>query len=202
MSTMPAVRRPYCAGRAPVIRLKLPRKLESRNCPNAAGPSGSRMPLMRYDTLACSLRTCRFPLAAESLVTPGSCRSTSVSGALVPCGSASMASRLSVVGAVPTGVKMVLRSASNLSVADCDGADGADGADGCAVRAGVAGAAGALAAGAGCTAVAGCARGAVRTGVGAGGAVTVTGGTDSVPGDAGGAPGCSAGCGGAGVAPG
>ena len=128
-----------------------------------------------------------------------------MSGALVPCGSASMASRPSVVGAVPTGVKMLLRSVSNLSVADCagaDGAEGADGADGCGVRAGVAGAVGALAAGAGCTVVVGCARGAVRVGVGAGGAVTVTGGTDNVPGDGGGAPGCSAGCGGAGVAPG
>src|SRR6516162_3368992 len=199
MSTMPAVRRPYCAGSAPVIKLKLPTKLESRNWPNAPSPSGSRMPLMRYDTLACSLRTCRFPLAAESLVTPGSCRSTSVSGALVPCGSASMASRPSVVGAVPAGAKMLLRSASNRSVADCDGADGADGTDGCAVRAGVAGA---LAAGAGCTVVAGCARGAVRTGVGTGGGVTVTGGMVTVPGDAGGAPGCSVGCDGAGGAPG
>src|SRR6516225_8798842 len=197
MSTMPAVRRPYCAGRAPVIRLKLPTKLESRNWPNAPRPSGSRMPLIRYDTLACSLRTCRFPLAAESLVTPGSCRSTSVSGALVPCGSASMASRLSVVGAVPTGAKMLLRSASNLSVADCDGADGAegaDGADGCAARAGAVGAVagagrvGAVAAGAGGVAVAGCARGAVRAG-GVGGAVTVTGGTVSVPDGAGGEPG-------------
>ena len=98
---------------------------------------------------------------------------------------------------------MLLRSVSNLSVADCagaDGAEGADGADGCAVRAGVAGAVGALAAGAGCTVVEGCTRGAVRAGVGAGGGVTVTGGMVTVPGDGGGAPGCSAGCGGAGVA--
>jgi len=62
--------------------------------------------------------------------------------------------------------------------------------------------AGALAAGAGCTVVAGCARGAVRTGVGTGGGVTVTGGMVTVPGDAGGAPGCSVGCDGAGGAPG
>jgi hypothetical protein len=118
---------------------------------------------------------------------------------LVPCGSASMFSRVSVVGEVPTGVKMLLRSLSNLSVADCAGADGADGR---AVRAGVPDAAGTRGAGAGCTVVAGCARGGVRTGVGVGGAVTVTGGMVNSPGDVGGGLGCSAGCGGAGVAPG
>ena len=59
--------------------------------PNAPTPSGSMMPLMRYCRLACSLRTCSSPLAAESCDTPGTCSSTLSSGVLVPCGSASSA---------------------------------------------------------------------------------------------------------------
>jgi hypothetical protein len=59
------------------------------------------MPLMRVCTLTCSLRTWKLPLAAESWVTPGN-RSTIFSiVALVPCGSASIALWLIVLGAVP-----------------------------------------------------------------------------------------------------
>src|SRR6266700_2850342 len=55
-------------------------------------PSGNRMPLMRYCTLPCSLRTWIWPLAAESWVTPGACSSSLSTGVLEPCGSASIAS--------------------------------------------------------------------------------------------------------------
>ncbi len=56
-----------------------------------------------------------------------------------------MVSRVRVVGAVPSGAKMLLRSASNLAVGVS--APGV-GADGCAVRAGAVGALGAGAGGA------------------------------------------------------
>ena len=57
--------------------------------------SGSRMPLMRKARLSrCSLRTWKFPCCAESCETPGNCSSTFSKGVLLPCGSASMASRL------------------------------------------------------------------------------------------------------------
>ena len=76
MSTTPAVRRPYCAGSAPVISARLPTNLVSSTWPKPEMPSGRVMPLMRYCTLACSLRTWISPLAAESWVTPGACSST------------------------------------------------------------------------------------------------------------------------------
>ncbi len=79
----PAVRRPNCAGSAPVISARLPTMPVSRIWPNEPTPSGSMMPLMRYCTLACSLRTCSSPDAAESWVTPGACNSTLSSGAFV-----------------------------------------------------------------------------------------------------------------------
>src|ERR1700730_10314766 len=164
------------------------------------------MPLIRYDTQACSLRTCRPPCWAESCVTPGSCSSTSLTVALVPCGSASMASRLSVLGAVPSGAKMLSRARSKVCVRSRVVGAGAAGAgagvDGTSVRCGGVGAVGAgsggVAAGAGC-------RGAVRGGAGrGGGAVTVMEGTGMVPGDDGGVPGagCCAGCELGGVSPG
>ena len=53
----------------------LPISAVSRNVPKPVTPSGSMMPLMRTCTLACSLRTWKLPLAAESCVTPGACRS-------------------------------------------------------------------------------------------------------------------------------
>jgi len=81
----------------------LPISAVSRNVPKPLTPSGSMMPLMRTCTLACSLRTWKLPPAAESWVTPGN-RSTIFSTvAFAPCGSASIALRLIVVGAVPVG---------------------------------------------------------------------------------------------------
>src|SRR5271155_3788406 len=64
------------------------------------------------------------PLAAESCDTPGACNNTRSTGALVPCGSASIAPRLSVSDVVPVVVKRLLRAASKLSfcsVACCVG---------------------------------------------------------------------------------
>ena len=57
MSTTPAVRSPYWAGRAPSSRFKLPTKPVSRTGPSPETPSGSRMPLIRYWTFAYSFRT-------------------------------------------------------------------------------------------------------------------------------------------------
>ena len=143
---------------------------------------------------------------ADSCETPGNCSSTSLTVALVPCGSASMASRLSVLGAVPSGAKMLSRARSNVCVRSAVVGAGAAGAgagvDGTSVRCGGVGAVGAgsggVAAGAGCC-------GGVRGGAGlAGGAVTVMEGTGVVPGGEAGVPGgvCSAGCELGGVSPG
>src|SRR5262249_6141282 len=151
-----------------------PTKLVSRNWPNAPRPSGSRMPLIRYDTLACSLRTWRFPLAAESCETPGNCSSTLSTLALVPCGSASIASRLIVVGAVPSGAKMLPRAL--LSVCICPAKVLASLGCGCG-----AGGGGGVRVGVGVGA-AGCGGGRRGAGGGAGGGVTVTCGTSTVPG--------------------
>jgi hypothetical protein len=57
MSSTPAVRRPYCAGKAPVISATLPTNAVSRKVPKPLTPSGSMMPFMRIWTFACSLRT-------------------------------------------------------------------------------------------------------------------------------------------------
>jgi hypothetical protein len=69
----------------------LPISAVSKIWPKPPTPSGSAMPLMRYCRLACSLRTCSSPLAAESCDTPGACSNTLSSVALVPWGNASMA---------------------------------------------------------------------------------------------------------------
>ena len=90
---MPAVRRPNCAGSAPVISAMLPAKLVSRTWPKPEMPSGNVMPLMRYCTLACSLRTWMSPLTALSCETPGACSNTELIGASVPCGRVSMKAR-------------------------------------------------------------------------------------------------------------
>jgi hypothetical protein len=42
------VRRPYCAGSAPVSRPILPMKEVSNSCEKPDTPSGSRIPLIRY----------------------------------------------------------------------------------------------------------------------------------------------------------
>ncbi|UGY17276.1 hypothetical protein HAP48_0007580 [Bradyrhizobium septentrionale] len=94
MSSTPAVRRPYCAGSAPVNSAMLPTMPVSMIWPKAPTPSGSMMPLMRYCRLACSLRTCSSPLAAESCETPGACSSALSRVVLVPCGSDSRNCRL------------------------------------------------------------------------------------------------------------
>ena len=131
-------------------------------------------------------------------MTPGNCSSTSLTVALVPCGSASMASRLSVLGAVPSGAKMLSRARSNVCVRSAVLGPGAAfsgaGVDGTSVRCGGVGGVGARSGGA--AAGAGC-RGAVRGCAGLdGGAVTVIEGTGVVPGGEAGVPGaaCSAGC--------
>jgi len=125
-------------------------------------------------------------------------------GALLPCGSDSIASRLQVVGDVPTGAKMLSRAWSNIWVCVGVPAAGVEGDEGPA--AGVdtlrCGGVCAVAAGAGGAAAAGCARGGVRGGGGFGGAVTVIVGTGVAPGAAGAGVlggGCSAGVAGAGV---
>jgi len=119
---------------------------------------------------------------------------------LVPCGSASSASRLNVVGAVPIGAKMLLRAVSNVWVCEGVPAAGVDGVEGAAagldtVRCG---GVGAVAAGAGGAAVAGADGGGLRGGGGLGGAVTVMVGTVVVPGVAGVVPGVGCPCGEAG----
>ena len=115
MSRTPAVRRPYCAGNAPVIKARLPTMPVSMICPNAPTPSGSMMPLMRYCRLACSLRTCSSPLAAESCDTPGTCSSALSSGVLVPCGSASRACWFISYEPAPVAATMLRRAWSNAS---------------------------------------------------------------------------------------
>src|SRR5207249_9839003 len=74
--TRPAVRRPNSAGSAPVISSTelAKRGLKPPLWPNRLTPSGKAMPLMRYCTLACSLRTWSTPDCAESCVTPGACK--------------------------------------------------------------------------------------------------------------------------------
>src|SRR5713101_8480232 len=73
------------------------------------------MPLIRYWILACSLRTCNSPLAAESCVTPGNCSSTLSRDALLPCGSASIAWWLIRYEVAPIGATIFWRTSSNLS---------------------------------------------------------------------------------------
>ena len=93
ISTTPEVRSPNCAGSAPVISARLPMNLLSRTWPKPEMPSGKVMPLMRYCTLPCSLRTWISPLAAESCVTPGACSSTLSIEPSLPCGRLSMNAR-------------------------------------------------------------------------------------------------------------
>src|SRR5947209_7371429 len=101
---------------------------------------------------------------------------------LLPCGSASMSSRLQVVGAVPTGAKILSRRWSNIWVCVGVSAAGVDGGEEAGLGA-VAARCGWLRGAAGA--------GACRTGADGGdGAVTVTCGTGVVPGGAG-VAGCS-----------
>ena len=77
---MPAVRRPYSAGKAPVISCIESTKRVLRSCPKKLTPSGMMTPSMRYCTFRCSLRTWIPPLAALSWSTPGICRMASLIG--------------------------------------------------------------------------------------------------------------------------
>jgi len=109
----PDVRRPYSAGSAPVISDRLPTKAVSSTWLKPETPSGRMMPLILYCTLACSLRTWIWPLATESWVTPGACRSTLPNGALVPSGIASNASRFKEKELVPIWVRRLSRALSS-----------------------------------------------------------------------------------------
>ena len=99
MSTTPAVRKPYCAGSAPVTSETW---LANRACKvlaKPASPSGNCTPLMRYCTLRWSPRMNTLPNA--SCTTPGARSSTWFSPALSPWGIASMAWRLKSVRVAP-----------------------------------------------------------------------------------------------------
>ena len=113
ISTMPAVRRPNCAGSAPVISARLPTKLVPRTWPKPEMPSGKMMPLMRYCTLACSLRTWMSPLTALSCETPGACSKTELIGPSVPCGRVSMKARFMSKVLAPKRGDRLSRSTSN-----------------------------------------------------------------------------------------
>ena len=56
-SMMPAVRSPYSAGSAPVIRLIEEISRGSSDCPKTLMPSGRMMPFRRYCRPLCSPRT-------------------------------------------------------------------------------------------------------------------------------------------------
>ena len=86
MSTIPAVRKPYWAGSEPVMSCRLFTKRGSSSSPKPEMPSGRRTLFIRYCRLACSPRTCRSPLAAESSATPGARSSTWLKGASAPWG--------------------------------------------------------------------------------------------------------------------
>ena len=92
MSTTPAVRRPYCAGSAPVSsEIELANRGD-RIWLNSASPSGNCTPSSRYCRLPWSPRTWTWP--KPSCTTPGARSSTWFSGAFSPCGVFWMAVRL------------------------------------------------------------------------------------------------------------
>ena len=87
MSTMPAVRKPYCAGSEPVMSCRLPTKRGSSSRPNPEMPSGRRTSLMRYwrfGVLRPGRAGRRSPPNRRRL--PGAWSSTWLKGASAPCG--------------------------------------------------------------------------------------------------------------------
>ncbi len=88
-SMIPAVRSPYSAGSAPVIRLIEEINRGSRDCPKTLIPSGRMIPLRRYCRPLCSPRTWNCP--NESWVTSGACITTWLSSVLSPPGVAAIA---------------------------------------------------------------------------------------------------------------
>ena len=88
MSMMPAVRKPYCAGSAPVISDILLAYCVASALVNSDMPSGSCTPSRRYCRLPWSPRTWIWPKL--SWATPGARSSTWFSGACSPSGTVAM----------------------------------------------------------------------------------------------------------------
>ena len=112
MSTTPAVRRPYCAGSAPVSSDSELAKRGDRIWLNSASPSGNCTPSSRYCRLPWSPRTWTWP--KPSCTTPGARSSTWLSGAFSPCGVFWMAVRLKSYLVAPRLGRIELRSSSIL----------------------------------------------------------------------------------------
>ena len=112
MSTTPAVRRPYCAGSAPVSSESELANRGDRTWLNSDSPSGNCTPSSRYCRLPWSPRTWTWP--KPSCTTPGARSSTWFSGAFSPCGVFWMAVRLKSYLVAPRLGRIELRSSSIL----------------------------------------------------------------------------------------
>ena len=85
-----------------------------RTWPKPDMPSGKVMPLMRYCTLACSLRTWMSPLTMLSCETPGACSKHRVEwGIDAPCGSVSINARFMSKVLAPNRGDRLSRAVSN-----------------------------------------------------------------------------------------